>query len=366
MIELEVNGVTYTDFVDASVTVALDTMANDFSFTASAVDGFPPFKDGDNVKCIVDGKQVLDGYIDTVNGNESEGSHLVTYEGRDKTLDFIDSDINVIPDIRATGNLTLKSLIEIVIKHLGQSISVIDNLKPDPFNAAEDIAAPKVGQNALDFVRVYAMKRQALLSSDGDGNIVITQSDPTESGETLASTQEGDNNITSQSWRVSGRERFNTYINRGQLDPVALNLTPSPDIAGVESQSGGVSDSEVRAGRQKVKVESKGYSNEQLADRSKWSKQIARARAFEFNCTVKGHSKKSGGVWDVNELAFINSLAADITQSMLINAVTFNESSGQATTTSLEFVEKDVYTINQKILSQKVVGKQQNAYWKQS
>lgn len=364
MIELQVNGVTYTDFVDASVTLALDTMANDFSFTASAVNGFPPFKDGDNVKCIVDGKQVLDGYIDTVNGSESEGSHLVTYEGRDKTLDFIDSDINVIPDIRANGNLTLKSIIQIVIKHLGQSIEVIDKRSPEAFNAAEDVLVPKVGQNALDFVRLYAMKRQALLSSDGNGNIVITESLATESGETLTSVQNDNNDIISQSWHVSGRERFNTYINRGQLDPIALNFTPSPDIAGVESQSGGVSDLEVRAGRQKVKVESKGYSNAQLVDRAKWSKQIAKARAFEFNCIVKGHSKKSGGVWDVNELVFINSLAADITQSMLINAVTFNESSGQATTTSLEFVEKDVYTINEKLLSQKKVGNQQTAYWK--
>ncbi len=362
MIELEVNGTQYTDFMSASVTLAVDTMANDFTFTAPSVDGFPPFKDGDRVKCIIDGEQVLDGYIDGVDGIEAEGSHAVTYSGRDRTQDFIDSDIDVIDDIRAAGNLTLKGLIEIVIKHLGQDLAVIDELNPEPFNAAEDIASPKVGQNALDFVSFYAMKRQALLSSDKNGNILITQSSPTESGEALKSDGSGNDNIITQSWSKKSNQLFDTYINKGQLNPIASNLTPSPDIADVEGQGARVFQSGVRAGRQRVTVEKKGYSNAQLEDRSKWSRQLAKARATKFNCTVFGHSKESGGVWRENELTLIISLAADITSYMLANTVTFSESGGVPTTTSFEFVDKDVYTIDSKIQSQRTVGGQSDAF----
>jgi prophage tail gpP-like protein len=364
MIELEVNGKTYTKFTDATITLAINSMANDFSFTASAVDGFPPFKDGDVVKCIVDGELKLTGYIDGVNGNESNGSHLVTYSGRDRTQDFIDSSINTINDIKATGTLTLKSLIEKVVDHLGQDLKVVDLVEPDKFNTAEDIVSPKVGANALDFVSTYAAKRQCLLSSNGDGDIVITQSSATDSGEVLRSVEGGDNNIISQNWSRASRERYNRYVSRGQLDPVALGFASAPDIAAVQGQGGGVTDDEVRSGRQNVKVETAGYSNEQLADRSKWSKQLARSRGSEFGCVIRGHSKESGGVWDVNELALVESLAADISQSMLINVVTFSESEGQPTVTTLELVEKNVYTINEKLLSQKTVGKQQNVYWK--
>lgn len=363
MIELEVNGTPYTEFMSASVTLAVDTMANDFTFAASAVNGFPPFKDGDSVKCIVDSAQVLDGFIDGVDGTEAEGSHVVTYSGRDKTQDFIDSDIEVMNEIRATGNLTLKRLIELVIAHLGQDIKVVDEFNPPEFNAAEDIASPKVGQNALEFVSFYAMKRQAILSSDSDGNILITQSSPIESGEILKSDASGDNNIIGQSFSVKSKNRFNKYFNKGQLDPLALNLTPSPDIAGVEGQSGGVTDSSVRTGRQKVSVEGKGYSSAQLSDRSKWSKQIAKARATKFNCTTLGHSKqKTSGIWRENELTLIISLAANITRYMLSNSVTFSQAEGSAETTSFEFVEKDVYTIDSKIQSQKNVGSQLDAF----
>ncbi len=362
MIELEVNGTPYTKFVSASVTLAVDTMANDFTFVASSVKDFPPFKDGDPVKCIIDGVQVLDGYIDGIDGTEAEGSHLVTYSGRDRTMDFIDSDIEVINDIRATGNLTLKRLIEIVIEHLKQDLKVIDEFNPPPFNAAEDIAAPKVGQKALEFVSFYAMKRQALLSSDKDGNILITQSSPTSSGETLKSDGSGNDNIISQSWSKKSRELFSKYINKGQLDPLALNLTPSPDIAGVQAQSGEVIQSGVRVGRQRVTVEKKGYSSAQLADRSKWSRQLAKSRATKFNCVVFGHSKPKGGIWRENEVSLIISLAADITSEMLSNSVTFSEPEGSPAVTTLEFVEKDVYTIDSKIQSQKIAGSQLDAF----
>lgn len=362
MIELEVNGTPYTDFISVSVTLALDTLANDFNFVATAVKGFPPFKDGDSVKVTVDGEQVLDGYIDGVEGEESEGSHLISYSGRDKTQDLIDSDIDVIADIRATGDLTLKRLIEIVIGHIGADLQVIDNLNPEPFNAAEDIAAPKVGENAFEFIMFYATKRQAILTSDGDGNIVITQSSPVNNEQLIQSADGWDNNILSQSWQVASRGKFNKYVAKGQLDPIALNLTPSPDIAGVQSQGNGVTDNSVRQGRQRVITESKGYSAEQLANRAKWSKQLARAKATRFNCAIKGHSKKGGGIWRPNELSYIISQAADIARQMLANIVTFSETEGSKTVTSFAFVEKDVYTINEQILSQKPTGEQNDAF----
>ena len=363
MIYLEVNGTPYTEFMSASITLAVDTMANDFTFVASSVNDFPPFKAGDRVKCLVDNEQVLDGYIDGVDGQETEGTHTVTYTGRDRTQDFIDSDIDVINDIRTTGELTLKGLIEIVIKHLGQDLQVVDELNPPPFNAAEDILSPKVGQNALEFVSLYAMKRQALLSSDKDGNILITQSSPVETGITLKSDGLGnDDNIISQSWTKQDKEIFRNYINKGQLDPLALNLTPSPDIAGVQVQSAGVSDTSARAGRQRVTVEPKGYSNAQLKDRSKWSRQLSKARATKYACAVAGHSKPDGTHWKENELILIISVAADITSYMLTNSVTFSQAEGSPTTTTFEFVERNVYTIDEQIQSQKKVGSALNAF----
>jgi len=363
MIELVVNGTPFTDFTSASVTVSLETLSNDFSFTATAVDAFPPFRQGDNVAVIVDGATKLTGFIDEVTGSDQEGSHVVTYSGRDKTGDFVDSQIDQINDIKASESLTLKKIIEIVIDHLGSNLIVIDALFPEPFNTAEDIIAPEVGQGAFDFVMQYARKRQALLTSTRDGLILITQSEPTESGAALQRLKGSDsNNIISQSWIVNGSEKFNKYTHRGQLDPRALNFAGDTDIAAVEDQGGGVTDSDVRVGRQRVVVESESYSSAQLKDRAQWASQGAKARATRFNCAAKDHQKPNGGVWDVNTLVQINSDVADINRKMLISTLTFSQGEGQPTVTSLEFVERNVYTIDQKILSQRPVGDQNDIF----
>lgn len=357
MIELIVNGTPYTDFVNASVTLSLETMANDFSFTASSVGDFPPLRQGDKVEVLVDSETVLTGYIDEVGGRDSEGDHLITYTGRDRTGDFIDSTINVINDIQTGNNLTLKKLIEIVISHLGQDLSVVDNYSPAPFNQAEDFVSPQVGQNAFEFVSKYAKKRQALLSSNGAGNILITQSEPTDSGATVQSLfSADDNNILTQDWKINASDVFNKYVHRGQLDPRALNFAGESTTEGVENQGGEVINSNVRTGRQSVNVETEAYSSEQLADRAKWSSQLADARATRFNCAVQGHQMPNGGLWQTNTLVQVYSEPANISRKMLLNTITFQQGEGQPTISSLQFVEKNVYTIDEKLAAQRPVG----------
>ena len=364
MIELTINGAPYTDFVSASVTVSLESLANDFMFTASAVSDFPALRQGDAVTVLVEGIKELTGFIDEIAGRDAEGLHLLTYTGRDKTGDLIDSQIDVLGDIRPSNALTLKSLIETVVAHVGVGLEVVDTFNPPPFNEAEDILSPQVGDRAVSFLSVYARKRQALLSSNGDGNIVITQSQPTDSGAVVQRLQgAGDNNIIGQEWDITGSARFNKYVRRGQLDPRALNLSGCASASSVSGQSAEVVDDEVREGRQQVLVESESYSNAQLGNRAKWAKQLAKAAATRFRCSVAGHTLPgSTELWAVNTLVQVNSDTADISRKMLLSSVTFSEGEKQPTISSLEFVEKDVYTIDDKILAQRPAGDQNDAF----
>lgn len=358
MIELIVNGNPYTDFTQASVTLSIESLANEFSFTASAVNLFPPFKTGDSIEVWVNRIKRLTGYIEEVNGQEAEGAHTVTYTGRDRTNDFIDSQVVKFDDLRAGDTLTLKTIIETIIRNINTDISVIDLYNPEVFNEAEDIVDAEDGTGAFQLAMEYARKRQALLTSDSDGNINIIQSSPLDSGGILQRVKDGiDNNIVSQSWSVEDSKLYNTYIHKGQLDPRGLNFISNPDTSTIENQDGRITNSEVREGRQRVVIEGKGYSSEQLQNRAIWSSQLDKARATRFNCSVKDHID-----FDVNTLVQINSDVADITRKMLINTITYVEGEGQPTLTNLEFVERDVYTINQRILSSKLVGKQNDSF----
>ena len=360
MITLIVKGKPYTNFVNASVTLAVSAMADYFTFTASAVAGFPPVVEGDAVQVEVDGVRVLTGTVDTVRGVEGEGTHEVTYSGRDRTGDFLDSQINVLPELIPSDALTLKGVIEAVVAHLGLSLQVVDNLAPAPFNLAEDKIVPRAGDNAFDFVMRFASKRQALLASDADGNIVITQSSPADSGAAVYSAN-GAANILSQSWSRNATALYNKYISRGQLAPSALDFSAGYGNNEVAGQTGETTDRDVRPGRQSVRVNSDSYSDAQLANRAKWSAQLARAKATTFRCTVKGHSI-DGQPWTPNTLVGVTSAAADISRKMLLDSATFAEAEGAQSVTSLDFVERDVYTINDKILSQRPVGDMNDAF----
>lgn len=360
MITIISRGVPFTNFVDASVTLSISAMSDYFTFTASAVKGFPVLVEGDPVQVQVDGEQVLDGYVDTVNGSEGEGAHTVTYSGRDRTGDFVDSTLDIMPELTPSDALTLKAIIQATLDHLGLRLSVIDTVLTAPFNKAEDKIVPKVGDSAFEFVQKFARKRQVLLTSNPNGDIVIAQASPVDRGDRVYRAG-GASNILSQRWTVNGTAKFNKYIARGQLAPSALDFSGSYGNEEVASQTGEAVDSDVRAGRQSVVRTTESYSDAQLADRAKWSRQLAKARATSFMCTVKGHSTQ-GVPWAPNTLVGVNSEVADISRKMLLDSVTFAEAEGAQSVSNLAFVERDVYTINDKILSQRPVGDLNDAF----
>lgn len=364
MITAVVNGVEYSEFMSGAVTLSMESLANDYTLTASAAGGFPALRLHDAIQIKIDGTLMLSGHVEEVKGSESEGQHTVTYSGRDKTGDVIDSQLNTLSDLRAGNSLTLAKIIKLVLKDIGSSVGVIDSLRPAPFNTAEDIVTPKVGQSAYELIASYARKRQALLSSDAEGNIVVTQSSASDSGATVQRLAgRGDNNILSQSWSLVGSKLYRKYVHRGQLDPRALNFAGDTGTESVENQFGEYTDTAIRVGRQFVKAETENaYSSAQLKDRARWSGQLAKAQATRFSCTVAGHQMPEGGLWLPNTLVRVRSDAADIDRQMLLTSVTYSQSTGQVTTAALEFAEKDVYTINDRLLSQRKAGSQNDVF----
>ena len=179
--KLEVNGTPYEHFTSASAEIRLDALSNTFSFTAVSTEKTPlPFKGGEPCRVLVDDEAVVTGFIEIVSGSHDAGSHTINIQGRDKTGDLLDSNIGSLSDLKET--ITLKAIIEKVVANIGTTLTVIDEANPDPFNPAEDIQAPEPGDNAFQFLEALARKRQVLLTSNGDGNIVISQSPGIDSG----------------------------------------------------------------------------------------------------------------------------------------------------------------------------------------
>ena len=346
---LEVNGVQYDNFTGASCEIRLDALSNTFGFEAVAAGGAPlPFKGGEACAVIVNGTKVLTGSIEVVNVDYDSTNHLISIQGRDKTGDLLDSSLDAISDIRAP--ITLKQLIEKVLKQISLSINVIDQVSPEPFNAAEDIISPEPGDNAFEFIERYSKKRQVLLTSDSDGNIVIaSNSGETAPGAVQHIVDANDNNVIAGSFSFDTTGRYNIYKFASQQNPVALNAAGEIDLASVANQGGGISDPNIRIGRQLILVSEIPFSSGQSELRSEWESDIRRARGLVYGVTVKGYSvgptDENSSLWEINKLYQIIDDFLGKQEPMLCNSVTFTLDLTGGEQTSLGFVDEKAYTL---------------------
>ena len=344
---LEVNGIEYTNFTNASCRIQLDSLTNTFRFDAVAPEGQPlPFKGGEECKVIVDGEKVITGFIEVVSVSYDAEDHVISIRGRDKTADLLDSTLGNIDDIRGDG-LTLKSLIEKIINHLGLNITVIDEVNPPPFNGAEDIAAPEPADNAFEFIERYARKRQVLLTSNADGNIVIaTNSGKTAPGGVQHVIGAEDNNVISSTFSFDTTGRYNSYKIVSGLNPVSLNLAGDTELATVTDQNGAAFDASIRTGRQLIIISEAPFSSQQLQNRANWEADIRRARGLLYSASVPGFrvGQDTGDLWQINRIYQIQDDFVGKIEPMLCNFVSFTlDDSGRNTTVG--FVGAKAYTL---------------------
>lgn len=348
MINLAVNGSQYENFSKASCELRLDSLSSTFNFEAVAPDGgILPFKGGDPCQIFVDGEKVLTGYIEVIEISYDDQSHSVYISGRDKLGDLLDSTLDAIDDIRA-DNLTLKSLIEIIVKHLGLDISVVDEVNPPAFNPAEDLPSPEIGENAFRFIERYAKKRQVLLTSNSNGDLVIANNSGVATGGAVQHIiGANDNNVMSASFSWDTTGRFNAYKMSSSLAPVALNLAGDVDLASLVDQSGGFIDSEIRAGRQLIMLADDNHSEEECKRRANWEADIRKSRGLIYAAVVPFFrvGGQSGELWRLNRIYQIVDDYVGKTQQMLCNSILFSYDSDEGSNTSLGFVGKNAYTL---------------------
>ena len=348
--KLEVNGVQYDNFKAASCEIRLDALSNMFSFEAVAAEGEAlPFKGGEPCRVIVNGTPVLTGFIEVVKVNYDSSDHTIRVQGRDKTGDILDSNIDKISDLRAP--ITLKEIIDKVIANIGSDIKVIEEVSTDPFDQAQDVAAPEPGDNAFNFIEKYSRKRQVLLTSNGDGNIVITSGSSEEArGSIQHIIGAEDNNVLASSFSFDTTGRFNVYKFASQLNPFALNFAGDTGLDSVAAQSGGITDPDVRIGRQLILIAEAPNSGDQNESRSKWEANIRKARGLVYSVTVPGYNvdpTNSGSkLWQINKLYQIIDDYLGKSEPMLCNSVTFTLDLNGAELTSLSFVDQKSYSLS--------------------
>jgi len=349
MITLEVNTIVYTSFDEIEVSTRLDAISGVFRFTAydSAVQAFP-FSVGDPCRVLVEEVPVITGFIDMIEVRYSADDHSIQVSGRDKTADIIDSTLGDKADIEAgiSFQAAMKKILE-VAKITG--IEVIDEVDTlADFKVSERLSA-EVGTTVFEFMESYARKFQVLVTTDGNGNVLLTRGERDTVDFKLSNTLGTPdlNNIKNGSVRRDHSNRFNQYIVKSEGNVSALNETgaASTDKEIIEP-SDGATDEDIRATRIFYMQAEKASSTAQCKERAIWQANVNRSRAFRYTVTVEGFLNDStGNIWRVNRIVFVDDVFAGLQDELLIDSVTYSLSLGGGSQTTLGLVTKDAYTL---------------------
>ncbi len=362
MLELVVNGVSYTDFTDIELGVSLTTLSGAFSFKAvaggkSVITNAFPIKQGDSCTVLVDGVTKLTGFVEIINVAYSSQEHSISIQGRDKTGDVIDATVGA--NFNFDSGITLERVISQSLETAGiTGIEVINNAGTiRPFEAGE-LVQGSVGDSLQEFFELYARKRQVLLTTDGLGNIVLARAEAILIQNTTLLNELGGvkNNIKAANVTYNDSERYNTYVIHSQGNPSALNIGGLQGSDQLEAALSTATDATIRTSRTLNMLAENSSSNEECTERAIWQSNIDRVRSFTYEVTLAGHSiEQLGTDWILNRLIPVIDDFADVDATLLINDIVWRYSVTGGSTTALGLVEKDAYLVE---LSEPVPAKQ--------
>lgn len=346
-LSIEINERPFQNFRKIEVRANLDTASRSFSFEANSDDltGYP-IKAGDQIIIRADGEKVLTGFVDRIGIRYNITNHIISVTGRSKTSDFIDSTLESF-----TLNAgTLFDVVKDIILKIGADIDVIEEEKDLGLFKISEITDAEDGENAFMFAEKYARRRQALLTDNANGDIVITRNTGIAEGGFILSQKitspNAINNIKDVNFSLDISNRFNKYIVKSQQSTIGINAiggNTSPED--VSLQSGNSTDDKIRTGRQLVFTTDTAMDNENSQNRANWQANINRARSMRVDVTLEGHSAPNGAPFDINRLVLYDDDYTGINSLMLIDGfiMTYGQGENEGSETRLRLLVPDAY-----------------------
>ena len=346
MMQLEVAGQQFINFISLSMARQIDQLAGTFNFRATSDDeSLFPIKAGQPAKVTIGGIPILTGHVEEVFVDYSAAGHTITATGRDITGDIVDSTAQIKV---FTGALTLQQIARQLLAEGKINIKVKtdpEGLEILPFKEGDKEEA-ETGQTIMSFLEPYCRKRQVLQSTDGEGNFVFTQAGQTRAVRGLINVRGGTlNNVLAGGIRVATNSRFNGYQVQSIQNPTVIKAKVSNfEIA---NNRGVATDPEIRESRfLEISMESSGDTDDATA-RAKWEVNVRRARAKTYTATVQGffQDREETRLWKINERVNVQDEFCDVNAALLVTGIEYRLDTGDGSTTTLTLQAPDSYTI---------------------
>jgi len=346
-IVIEVDGTRYTGWTEITVSKTLENLCGSFSFSSTASERMPfPVKLGRECKIFVNEILFMTGWTEKIDVDFSPNNHTISVKGRDRTNDIVDSTIG--KNIEFQSKTTLKKIAEAILKELNLThITVTDPLNLKGF---DDILTDSLGVTGFKFIERFAKKRQVLLTTNGEGNIVFQRASDEKFNTVLSTEPDTVGTILEAHIGYDQTKRFNEYTVHGQTNNAGLAnlLKHVPAKLNVNIQ-GKVLDGEIRTSRKYTfQIEDNGDSTTNT-NRAAWEANFRISQSMIYQATVQGFSPlNDSGIWKINkQLRVVDkpSNINDTNSTLLITGVTFTQSVSAGSRTALTLKDRKSYTL---------------------
>ncbi len=346
-IQILIDSQGFTGFTEAVVSRSIFNASGKFKFTASPQDSLITGADSDNYplqvqrQCtiLVDDEPFLTGFSDEVIVKRSVSQSYIEMSGRDRTMDLIDSTLDAQTVAEFSGNITLKEMADKIIAALGiKDVKVIDTVGTRKFTKGELINFQQ-GETAFTFLQKYANKVNVLLTTDGKGNLTITNGTTTAAEATISPAI-----IIDSQLMLSTGKQFNKYVCYAQ-SIVAADLVNIDNnrVAGNGSE-GRITNTAIRAGRQLVFISDTPLPPNEATDRATWESNFRQAMGFRYQVVVKDFTHDGGKIWQPNTPVNVEDTFTGINSKLLVETVSFSQSS-EGLKTTLSLVPPNAYQL---------------------
>ena len=316
----EINGVRYEGVTSFQATNSMVDFGKSFSISIVVNSEITPslinVKSQDKIKIYIDNTLILTGFIISRNISYDSSSHVITFEGSDKATDLIDSDI-----IQKSYKIrNFIKLVSQVLQDNGYNLKVINKVADIKLLNEKEEVNTENGETIINFLFRYAQKLQVLLTTDKDGNIIITREDELGTiGSVINDLNGENNNILSASINETTKDRFN-------IVEVFSQDTNNFHTEQASNQKGSSIDNEVRSPRRKRIVFSDPTTSDFLNEYAKWFVNVKKAKGKVYKVKVQGYYGGAGEVWTPNNLIQVRDVFAGLDGEFLIQDVTYYKS----------------------------------------
>lgn len=334
-IQLFVRSKIYGGWKSATVTRSLDAISGKFDL--QVMDKWTPntarfvIFPGDACQVKVNGATLITGYVDKAAPSYDANSHGININGRDKTMDLV--DCSAIVKGNQMNGLTLAGMVNALAKPFG--IKVISQVEAGPAFAAFAIQPSETVWQVIDRA---ARQRFAVVTTDGEGNAVISDIGETRATDALIEGR----NIKAASADYDYSQRFSEYIIKGQAAAASDGWEPAT-VAVVQTAK----DPNVTRYRPKIINAEAQASDGSASNRAQLEAATRAGQSTKITVTVQGWAMSDGKLWPLNAIVRITSPLLSIDDDMLISQVKFNISSESGITTELELKRPDAYLLGQ-------------------